>query len=52
MAAGNATTYASKKFPWASTGAVHSFDEFAPLEAYEGLMKEAPRGFRPSIDHK
>jgi hypothetical protein len=33
-------TYASQKFPWASTGAVHRFDEFPPLEAYEGLMKE------------
>jgi hypothetical protein len=37
-------TYASKKFPWASTGAVHSFDEFPPLEAYEGLMKEYSKG--------
>jgi hypothetical protein len=33
-------TYTSKKFPWSSTGAVHSFDEFPPLEAYEGLIKE------------
>ena len=36
-------TYTSKKFPWISTGAVHSFDEFPPLEAYEGLIREYAR---------
>jgi len=33
-------TYVCRKFPWTSTGAVHSFDEFPPLEAYEGLTRE------------
>ena len=33
-------TYASTKLPWAATGAVHSFPEFPPIEAYEGLTKE------------
>ena len=33
-------THTKTKLPWAVTGAVHSFAEFPPLEAYEGLMKE------------
>lgn len=33
-------TYAKTKLPWAVTGAVHSFEEFPPMEAYEGLMNE------------
>jgi hypothetical protein len=33
-------TYTSAKFPWAETGATHSFAQFPPLDAYEGLMKE------------
>jgi len=33
-------TFTRTRLPWASTGAVHAFDEFPPLEAYEGLMKE------------
>jgi hypothetical protein len=33
-------TYISAKFPWAETGATHSFAEFPPLDAYDGLMKE------------
>lgn len=32
-------TYTRTKLPWATTGAVHSFEEFPPMEAYEGLMK-------------
>ncbi len=32
-------TYASEKFPWAETGAAHSFQEFPPMDAYEGLTK-------------
>lgn len=35
-----AETYTSVKFPWAKTGAVHAYEEFPPMEAYEGLMKE------------
>jgi hypothetical protein len=33
-------TYTKTKLPWAHTGAVRSFAEFPPLEAYEALMKE------------
>lgn len=33
-------TCTSTKFPWASTGAVYSFDEFPALEAYQGLIRE------------
>jgi hypothetical protein len=33
-------TYTSEKLPWASTPAVHSFPQFPPLEAYEGLARE------------
>lgn len=33
-------TYTSKKFPWTSTGAIHSFHEFPPPEAYENLIRE------------
>lgn len=32
-------TYTSAKLPWATTGAAHSFAEFPPMEAYEGLTK-------------
>ena len=32
-------TYTSTKFPWATTGAVHSFHTFPPMDAYEGLVK-------------
>lgn len=33
-------TFTRAKLPWAQTGAVRSFEDFPPLEAYEGLMKE------------
>lgn len=33
-------TYTSTKLPWATTGAVHSFPEFPPVDAYERLMQE------------
>ncbi|MBT9472494.1 MAG: GFA family protein [Pseudomonadota bacterium] len=33
-------TYTSERLPWAVTPAVHSFEQFPPFEAYEGLMKE------------
>jgi hypothetical protein len=36
-------THTKTRLPWAVTGALHSFEEFPPLEAYEGLMKQ----FRP-----
>jgi hypothetical protein len=32
-------TFTRTKLPWATTGAVHSFAEFPPMDAYEGLMK-------------
>jgi hypothetical protein len=32
-------TFTKTKLPWATTGAVHSFEEFPPLEAYEPLMQ-------------
>lgn len=32
-------TFTKARLPWAVTGAVHSFEEFPPMEAYEGLMK-------------
>jgi hypothetical protein len=33
-------TFVSTKFPWANTGATHSFPEFPPMEAYGALAKE------------
>jgi hypothetical protein len=33
-------SFTKTKLPWAATGAVHSFEEFPPMEAYEPLMKE------------
>lgn len=35
-----AETYVKAKLPWAQTGAIHSFEELPPMEAYEALMKE------------
>jgi hypothetical protein len=36
-------TYTSTKFPWVETGAVKSFAQFPPLDAYQGLMAEYAR---------
>jgi len=33
-------TFTSEKLPWATTSAVHSYETFPPMEAYEGLMQE------------
>ena len=33
-------TYTKTKLPWVVTGAVHSFDEFPPMEVWKGLMAE------------
>ncbi|MBB5533370.1 GFA family protein [Rhizobium giardinii] len=33
-------TFTSEKLPWATTAAVHSYETFPPMEAYEGLVKE------------
>lgn len=33
-------TFTSEKLPWAETGAVHSYEAFPPIEAYEGLVAE------------
>jgi hypothetical protein len=33
-------TFTSEKIAWASTPAKHSFPEFPPVEAYEGLIAE------------
>jgi len=33
-------TYTDEKLPFAQTGAVHSYTQLPPLEAWEGLMKE------------
>ena len=42
-----AETYLSEKLPWAVTPAVHSYEKFPPMEAWEGLMREyAGRGAR------
>jgi len=42
-------TFTKAKLPWAVTPAVHSFEEFPPMEAYEALMKEfAARGAAPT----
>lgn len=32
-------SFTKTKLPWAVTGAVHSFEQFPPMDAYEGLMK-------------
>jgi len=33
-------SYTSEKLPWAVTGAVHSFEQFPPREAYGDLIEE------------
>lgn len=33
-------TFTSEKLPFAETGAVHSYETFPPMEAYEGLVQE------------
>jgi hypothetical protein len=33
-------TWTAEKLPWASTSAVHSYETFPPMEAYDGLIKE------------
>jgi hypothetical protein len=33
-------TFTSEKLAWATTAAVHSYETFPPLEAYEGLLNE------------
>ena len=33
-------TFTSEKLPFAETGAVHSYETFPPVEAYEGLVQE------------
>ena len=33
-------TWTKEKLPWATTPAVHSFEEFPPFEAYEGLTRD------------
>ena len=33
-------TYTSEKLPWATTGAVHSFEKFPPFEAYAALTTQ------------
>lgn len=33
-------TYTSEKLPWATTPAVHSYDQFPPMETYQKLMGE------------
>jgi hypothetical protein len=35
-----AETFTKTRLPWAQTGAVHSFEEFPPIESYEALMGE------------
>lgn len=35
-----AETFTKTKLSWAQTGAVHSFEEFPPMEAFEDLVKE------------
>ena len=35
-----AETFTKTKLPWAQTGAVHSFEEFPPVDAFEDLVKE------------
>ncbi len=32
-------TFTRTKLPWAVTGAAHAFEEFPPMEDYEGLVK-------------
>lgn len=33
-------TFTKTKLPWAQTGAVRSFDEFPPMDAFDGLLAE------------
>jgi hypothetical protein len=33
-------SFTKTRLPWAKTGAERSFEEFPPMEAYEGLMRD------------
>lgn len=33
-------TYTSEKLSWVKTPAVHTYEKFPPMEAYEGLLSE------------
>ncbi|NIC06567.1 hypothetical protein [Billgrantia bachuensis] len=33
-------TYTSEKLPWATTPAIHRFDQFPPFEHYESLIQD------------
>ena len=33
-------TFTGEMLPWAKTGAVHSYESFPPMEAYEELLAE------------
>ena len=33
-------TFTKARLPWAKTGAVHAYEEFPPLQAYDDLMRE------------
>jgi hypothetical protein len=33
-------TYTSEAFPWAKTGAAHSYTQFPPMEAFQALIAE------------
>lgn len=37
-------TYTKTKLPWAVTGAARSFEEFPPMEAFDGLLKAFAAG--------
>ncbi len=32
-------TFTKAKLPWAVTGALHSFEELPPMDAYDGLLE-------------
>jgi hypothetical protein len=36
-------TYTSEKLPWATTGAVHSFDRYPPMEQFPVLLQDFER---------
>ncbi len=41
-------TWTREKLPWVTTSAVHSYAEFPPPAAYEGLIAEYAQSLRPA----
>ena len=42
-------TWTREKLPWATTPAVHRYEKWPPLDAYEGLIREYAERLTPGL---